>query len=131
MIDGIQFLPTKVKVVNGVSSTVGEAVLVFSLTKGNLNSDNNESLVFKIIYPIASSIAPNGIYDFGIGVTGTMLFAQGDYSKGSTIYSLAGYTVKVTSLGNNRYKLEFQNIQAVNINNGNIIIISGFYEGQF
>lgn len=48
------------------------------------------------------------------------------------MYSLAGYTVQVTKLlGDSKYKLDFQNVQAVEINTGNIIIISGSCEGTF
>lgn len=129
--NGIEFVPTKLKVSNGVALVEGEAALDFSLTKGSSGSSNYEALTFKINYPLTSSSAPNGTYEFGIGETGTMLFAQGSYIKGSTTYILAGYPVKVTSLGNDKFKLEFQNIQAVNPSDFSQIIISGYCEGKF
>jgi Na+-transporting NADH:ubiquinone oxidoreductase subunit NqrA len=59
-----------------------------------------------------------------------VLFAQGSYVKGATAYSLAGSTVQETVLSNTEYRLDFQNIQAVNPLNGDMVIISGYYEGE-
>jgi hypothetical protein len=36
----------------------------------------------------------------------------------------------VTAQGNANYKLEFQDIQAVNFNNQDVIIVSGYFEGK-
>jgi hypothetical protein len=126
-VDGIAFVPNEIKVENGTPNFSGEGSLVFTMK----NTSENEQLIVKIDYPLTSSSAPNGVYDFGIGVIGTMLFAQGNYSKGINYYSLAGYTVQVTSLGNNKFKLEFQNVQAVSINTNTISIITGYCEGNF
>jgi hypothetical protein len=131
LVDGVAFTPTSYKVENGTSNPLGEASLVFSLTKGTLNTANYEALVFRIYYPLTSSSAPTGIYNFGIGQTGTMLFANGSYAKGTAFYSLAGYTVQVTAFGGKKYKLEFQNIEAVGFSNSSIKIISGYCEGYF
>ena len=126
-VDGVAFVPTTLQV-DDVVATNDEGGLVFSLRK----PATNQSLVVKIGYPLDSSLAPNGVYDFGIGETGTMLFASGAYTTSSAMYSLAGYTVQVTKLlGDSKYKLDFQNVQAVEINTGNIIIISGSCEGTF
>ncbi len=126
-IDGVAYVPTIIQVDEAVA-TDDEGGLVFSLRK----PATNQSLVVRIGYPLDSSVAPNGVYDFGIGETGTMLFASGSYTTSDAIYSLAGYTVQVTKLaGNSKYKLDFQNVQAVEINTGNIIIISGSCEGTF
>lgn len=125
-IDGVSFVPNTITVDD--ASNTEEGSLVFALAK----SSTKESVVVKINYPINSPTAPNGTYDFGIGETGTMLFAQGSYAKNNKYYSLAGYTVKVTKTGeNNSFKLEFQNVEAVDINTGNISIISGSCEGTF
>lgn len=129
--NGLEFLPTKLKVSNSVVSIEGESALDFSLSKGTAGSSNYEAITFKINYPLTSSSAPNGTYEFGIGEVGTMLFAQGSYVKGTTAYSLAGYSVKVTALGNDKFKLEFQNIEAVNPIDFSQIIISGYCEGKF
>jgi hypothetical protein len=128
--DGMAFVPTKAKVTNGTANFEGEAALVFTLEKGTVNTADFEAIVFSINYPLTSSSAPSGTYDFGIGVIGEVLFAQGSYAKGNQYYSLAGYTVKVTAQGNNNYKLEFQDIQAVDFNNQNVIIVSGYFEGK-
>lgn len=125
-IDAVNFVPNKLTVSD--ASNEQEGSLVFALTK----SSTQESIVVKINYPLNSSSAPNGTYDFGIGETGTMLFAQGSYTKNNKFYSLAGYTVKVTKTGeNNKFKLEFQNVQAVEINTANMILITGSCEGTF
>lgn len=126
-VDGIAFIPTEIEVLDGIPSFSGEESLVFKMK----NTSENEQMIVKIDYPLTSSTAPNGVYDFGIGVIGTMLFAQGSYSKGENFYSLAGYTVQITSLGNSKYKIEFQNVQAVNINTKSISIIYGYCEGVF
>jgi hypothetical protein len=131
LVDGAAFVPTSFKVVNGTSNQPGEASLVFSLTKGTLNTAGYEALNFTVKYPLTSSSVPNGTYEFGIGEIGTTMFANGSYAKGTSYYSLAGYTVKVTALGGNKYRLDFQNIQAVGVTSGDTKIISGFCEGNF
>lgn len=130
-ISNLAFKPSIAKVVNTTSSYVGQAALSFNLEKGELNSTGYECITFKINYPLISSSAPNGVYDFGIGVIGESLFASGDYRKGNSHYGMAGNKIKVTALGGKRYKLEFQNIQAVNIINQSEVILSGSYEGDF
>lgn len=126
MIDGVAFVPDFLKLEPSISGT--NENLNFNL----MDVANGESLFVSIQYPQNTLNAPNGIYDFGIGETGTMLFASGGYTASDAIYSLAGYTVQVTKLaGNSKYKLDFQNVQAVEINTGNIIIISGSCEGTF
>lgn len=132
LVDGAAFAPTSFKVVNGTSNQPGEASLVFSLTKGTLNTAGYEALNFTVKYPLTSSSAPNGTYEFGIGEIATTLFANGSYAKGTSYYSLAGYSVKVTALGSNKYRLEFQNIEAVSMPiSGTTKIISGYCEGDF
>ena len=126
-IDGVAFVPTEVITSSGTSID-GEGTHLFMLRK----QATNESIVVRVHYPLNSSVAPNGVYDFGMGETGTMLFADGGYTSNSSMYSLAGYTVQVTKLpGNNKYKLDFQNVQAAELNSNNIIIISGSCEGTF
>lgn len=129
-VDGIEFTPTNATVSNTTASVSGEGAVAFALTKGTIGNATYEAINFTINYPLTSSSAPNGVYEFGTGVVGEVLFAQGSYVKGSTAYSLAGYTVQVTVLSNTEYRLDFQNIQAVNPLNGQIIIISGYYEGE-
>ena len=130
-VDGVAFNPASFRVDNGSSNALGSSSLVFSLTKGTINTANYEALIFTIEYPLTSSSSPNGTYEFGIGETATTLFANGSYAKGTKFYSLAGYTVKVTVLGESKYKLEFQNIEAVGFPNGDEKIISGYCEGDF
>lgn len=125
-IDGVAFVPTEINVVNGTPSSPEEESLVFTLK----NTSQNEQIIVKIDYP-NSATTPNGIYNFGIGQIGTMLFAQGSYVKGSSYHSLSGYTVQVTLLGNDKYKIDFQNVEAVNINTSSIKIIIGYCEGDF
>lgn len=129
-VDGIEFTPTIATVSNATASMPGEGAMNFALAKGTIGNSTYEAINFTVNYPLTSSSAPNGVYEFGIGVIGEVLFAQGSYVKGSTAYSLAGYTVQVTVLSNTEYRLDFQNIQAVNPLNGQIIIISGYYEGE-
>jgi hypothetical protein len=131
LVSDVPFKPSKATVANETSSYTGQTALRFTLEKGVAGTSNYESITFKINFPLVSSSAPNGVYDFGIGVIGEMLFASGDYTKNNAHFSMAGYTVKVTALGGKRYKLEFQNIQALSIVNQEEVIISGSYEGDF
>jgi hypothetical protein len=131
VVSNVPFKPSRAKVVNATSSYIGQTALQFTLEKGDVGSASYECISFKINYPLISSSAPNGVYDFGIGVIGETLFASGDYIKSNSFYGLAGYTVKVTALGGQRYKLEFQNIQAINVVNQDEVILSGSYEGDF
>lgn len=129
-VDGIEFIPTNTTVSNATPSFPDEGAMAFALTKGTVGNADYEAINFTVNYPLTSSSAPNGVYDFGIGVIGETLFAQGSYVNGSLVYSLAGYTVQVTVLSNTEYRLDFQNIQAVNPLNGEIIIVSGYFEGE-
>lgn len=130
-VDGVQFVPTTASVSPTTANRPGESALNFALSKGTFGSSNYESINFTISYPTNSNTAPNGIYDFGIGVIGEMMFANGSYAKVDTVYSLAGYTVQVTALGDDEYRLDFQNIQVVNpFEEEEIKIISGYFEGK-
>lgn len=126
-VDGISYTPNLLRVTEGTSSNSSEKSMVFNMN----NTDSGESLLVRIHYPINSTTAPNGEYDFGIGEIGTTLFADGGYGNSSEYFSLAGYTVVVTSNGNSNYKLNFQNVEAVNIQTNEVIIISGYCEGNF
>ena len=129
-VDEIEFAPTNASVSNGTAIMPGDGAIAFALTKDTFGNSDYEAINFTINYPLTSSSAPNGVYEFGIGVIGQVLFAQGSYVKGSTAYSLAGNTVQVTVLSNNEYRLDFQNIEAVNPLNDEVVIISGYYEGE-
>jgi hypothetical protein len=128
--DGVEFIPTNATVSNATASMPGDGAMDFSLTKGTAGTSSYQAINFKVNFPLTSSSAANGSYEFGIGVIGEVLFAQGSYVKGATAYSLAGSTVQVTVLSNTEYRLDFQNIQAVNPLNGDMVIISGYYEGE-
>ena len=129
-VDDVAFIPTKVTVSNATATMPGEAALGFTFSKGTAGNADYEMIYFKVNYPLNSSTAPNGVYDFGIGVIGETLFAQGTYRKGEVFYSLAGYTVQVTKLGNTSYRIDFQNVQAVQPFTSESFIISGYFEGQ-
>lgn len=129
-IDGVEFTPTNAIVSNATASMPGDGAMAFALTKGTTGNSNYEAINFTVNYPLTSSSAPNGVYDFGIGVIGEGLFAQGSYVKGSSAYSLAGYSVKVTVLTNTEYRLDFQNIQAINPITAEMVILSGYFEGE-
>lgn len=131
LVDNVPFRPSNAAVATATSSYNGQTALRFTLEKGSSGSATYECITFKINYPLVSSSAPNGVYDFGLGVIGESLFASGEYIKSNSYYGMAGYTVKVTALGGKRYKLEFHNIQAVNIVDQDEVIISGSYEGDF
>nr|WP_315258434.1 hypothetical protein [uncultured Flavobacterium sp.] len=133
-IDGKEFKPTKVRVTKGAYNKENELSLVFSLEKGESGFPNYESLVFRIDYPKTSSVAPNGIYEFGMGATGEHLFANGTYTNNLEYLVLAGYPVKIIFMGADKYIIEFQNVQAVDglqvpSQNPKITIITGKYEG--
>ena len=128
-IDNVAFVPTRVTVSESEGNFPNESGLVFAFQKGSQPTSVDESIVVRISYPTVSSNAPNGVYDFGAGVIGEVMFAQGSYMNGAEFYSLAGYTVQVTKLGNKSYRIDFQNIQAVKPFSDEIIIISGYFEG--
>ena len=129
LIDNVAFVPNKVTVSESEGDFPNESGLVFAFQKGSQPTSVDESIVVRISYPTALSNAPNGVYDFGAGVIGEVMFAQGSYMKDMEFYSLAGYTVQVTKLGNKSYRIDFQNIQAVQPFTGEIVIISGYFEG--
>ena len=94
LVDGVEFAPTHAVQSNATANTPGEAALNFALTKGTFGTSGFESINCTVNYTLTSSSAPNGVYEFGIGVIGEVLFAQGSYGKGSTFYSLAGFTFR-------------------------------------
>lgn len=130
LVDDVPFVPTRATVSESEGDFPNESGLVFSFQKESQASSIDESIVVRISYPTVSSNAPNGVYDFGVGVIGEMMFAQGSYIKDMEFYSLAGYTVQVTKLGNKSYRIDFQNIQAVKPFTGEMVIISGYFEGE-
>lgn len=130
LVGGDAFIPTSATLTSGKATVPNEGALVFTLKKGIIETPDYEALVFKINYPLSSSSAPNGEYDFGIGVVGETLFAQGSYYKANQFFSLAGYTVKVSLLGKDNYNLEFKNIQAVNVAEASALVISGYFKGK-
>ncbi len=130
LVNNVRFIPTSARVLQANSNIPGESALNFNLSKGTVGYSNYEAISFNIMYPTNSSTAPSGVYDFGIGVIGEVLFANGTYVKGNSFYSLAGFTVQVTHRGNNDFRLDFQNIEAINPVTGGSVIISGFFDGN-
>ena len=129
MVGDRQFTPTSIIVED--TSTATDGGLTFTLTREDNNESESETMIVSIEYPLNSTVAPDGVYQFDIGPIFDTLFANGSYFKGTEILSLAGYFVEVTTLPDNKYRLDFQNIQAVDINTGDIKIISGYCEGRF
>ncbi|MFM2213663.1 MAG: hypothetical protein RL427_926 [Bacteroidota bacterium] len=130
MISNVPFVPAKATLTNETSSYVGQGAVRFTLEKGGVASADYECITFKVNYPLVSSSAPNGVYDFGPAVIGETLLAGGEYRKNNSSFSMVGYTVKVTAMGGKRYKLEFQNVQAINLANEEVVL-TGSYEGDF
>ncbi len=125
-INGVAIVPTELSASEPI--TVGEGSQVFILQR----KATNQAILVKIYYPLNSSISPNGVYDLGVGEIDTTLFAKGGYIGNNIQYSFSGSNVEVTKLtGINKYKLNFQNSQALEINSENIIIISGSCQGTF
>lgn len=128
-IGDVVFTPTNANVSNTTATVSGENAMDFLLANGTEGNSNYEAINFTVNFPTNSNTAPNGVYDFGIGVIGETLFAQGFYMKGLHAYDLVGYTVQVTVLSNTEYRLDFQNIQALNLD-GEMVVISGYFEGE-
>jgi hypothetical protein len=77
LVSNMPFKPSKAKIANATSSYIGQTALCFTLEKGVAATAAYECITFNINYPLISSSAPYGVYDFGLGVIGETLLANG------------------------------------------------------
>jgi hypothetical protein len=103
-------------------------VRLFQLASFSGNTNSTEQLSVSISYPVAQT-SINGTYPVDSFEDTS---ADGGYSIGDEAYFFEGGTVTVTDLGNNKYKLQFNNVIAVEFDE--VLpnkTITGSYEGIF
>ena len=89
------------------------------------------SLVVRIYYPESQS-SINGTYGFDGAAFSTGRFAAGNYGQGpNTAYAFDSGAVTVTHLGQNRYKLEFDNIHGLFAPTSWEVLVTGYFDGTF
>jgi hypothetical protein len=110
-----------------------ENVRLFTIQKETAENPETAQLAVAVRYPRGATI--DGTYLFELAETAGNRFGNGNYYTPAQTYSFAGYSVTVSDLGNSKYKLTFNNVQAVYMMPNNTvsepIIISGTFEGTF
>jgi hypothetical protein len=106
---------------------------MFTIQKETGENPETEQLAVVVRYPKGATV--DGTYLFEIADPIGNRFGNGAYYTPEQTYSFAGYSVTVADLGNSKYKLTFNNVQAVYMMPNNSIsepiIISGTFEGTF
>lgn len=103
-------------------------VRMFQLTSFSNDSNSTEQLSVTIDYP-SSQTSINGTYPVDSFEDAS---ANGGYTIGQDVYFLEEGSVTVTDLGSNKYKLQFNNVIAVEFDE--VLpnkTITGSYEGIF
>lgn len=101
---------------------------LFQLTSFSSTANSTEQLAVTINYP-ASQTSINGTYPVD---SFEDVSADGGYTIGQETYFFEEGTVTVTDLGNNKFKLQFNNVTAVEFDE--VLpnkTITGAYEGVF
>lgn len=101
---------------------------LFQMISTNSDFSAMEQLSLSINYPTAQS-SINGTYPIGSIEDPS---ADGGYSNGDATYFMEEGTVTVTDLGNSKFKLQFNNVIAVDFDE--VLpnkTITGSYEGTF
>ena len=115
---------------SGVNS--GQANLrTFHLFKLTSNLSTSESLQLSIIYHISHS-SINGTYSLTISDIEVNTAAQGSYTVGFNSYSFDDGSLSIVDLGNNKFKLTFNNVNGTNLFDDSLQkTITGYCEGVF
>lgn len=136
LVNGQAFIPTP--------NTETLQTIMTDLTEGADNGVDNvrtfsmsnvaahESIQLIVVYPAAQG-SIDGTYSFStedIGVTGP--YAQGNYIENSAFTFFNGGTVTVQDLGDNKFKLQFNNATAGDMFSGTVTnTITGSCQGTF
>lgn len=137
-INGVSFFP-------GTNNNTSNYV-VTSYEAGVLNGDANsrffgfntdsqavselESLQIEVVY---SSTQTNGDGTYSLtDLSNFSNYAQGSFSKGLTQYSFTSGSVIISDIGNNKFKVEFNNAVLVNFEDStDVKTLTGYYKGTF
>lgn len=102
---------------------------LFTITQGDDTQEVNNSIQAAVYYP-ALQASINGTYEFGTVLEG-MNTTAGFYSEGPDMASFISGSVTVSDLGNNKYKLVFNDVEGQYGGNAANITISGSFEAEF
>ena len=126
VIDGVSFKPTKGIYFYQTASFESQKKVRFVIS----DEKNNEKFYIDISFP-SSQKDLNGIYDFGPG-TADELLVSSEFVISKTRYSILGYTLKVTDLGNSKFGFEFTNpVTAFDIVKNAEVSFKGGFNGKF
>ena len=133
LIDGEGFSPSNHE--HAVTTSVhegadGQTMRVFSLVKQTSNIQTIEMMQVSIIYPTTQSNV-NGTYTFDFFSAEEDIFAQGMYSKGQVNFWFENGTVTVTDLGDDKFKLQFNNAIMKDFDEVETKTVTGYFEGTF
>jgi len=137
-IDGVAFIPATPN--NPVASPIatsfeagvnnGESNLrIFHMLKTGTIGDINgmESIQLSVFYPTTQT-SVNGTYDFDFNMEEISdPYIQGSYTQGMSMETFQDGTITVTDLGNNKFKIVFNNVVTTQSQMG----ITGSIEGTF
>lgn len=103
----------------------------FLMTKQTTNIQTLETLSVSIVYP-SGQASINGTYTFDF-FNSDDSHAMGMYMKGQGSESLSfeDGTITVTDMGNNKYKLQFNNAKMEDFDETETRTVTGYFEGTF
>ena len=103
----------------------------FSLISISGGIENSEQLSLNFLYPLLQT-SINGTYTINSDDFDDENISLGMYTKGSNYYGFDSGTITVTDLGNSKFKLQFNNVVAIDIQE--VLpskTLTGSYEGTF
>ena len=112
---------------NGAANT-----RIFGLNNQGTSLSDSKSIEVTVTYP-ASQASINGTYLLDGGASGNVNnYAGGSIFDSGAFLSFESGTVTVTDLGNNKFKLEFNNAVAANFLDDTITsTVTGYFQGTF
>jgi hypothetical protein len=138
MIDGVRFIPgTNDENFDYVFTSFEAGVLngqansrIFGFSNNTDIISDLESLQIDVVYP-STETSVTGSYS-SANLTIQDMYAQLSYIKGFTQYYFTSGLIVVTDLGNNKFKIEFDNVTLSNFDDANDTkTLSGYYKGTF
>ncbi|MFH7002832.1 hypothetical protein [Flavobacterium bizetiae] len=126
IIDGMKFTPNKGLYYYQTASFDSQKKVVFLIS----NEKEDENFYIDIAF-LSSQKDLSGIYDFGPG-TANELLVSCELITSKTRYSIQGYTLKLTDLGDSKFSFEFTNpVAAFDIVKNKQVSFKGGLEGKF